>query len=283
MRIVPVHVWNHLPSADNAEGLVVRSKNPVLAKVMEERRSRFQRPQDQESYFLERIALDSRVLIIEGVSGSGKDTFQTSLKKKLEDRDVYDYSEGELLQSWKQLQIEGIFKLRVKFMKLFVNYIKDVVSRDKNSVFLLNRFHLSTYVSTIIRQPKLEREYDEIINLLKTLSVHVFILQLDENEIEERSLHPERSTAWRKHQKQIVKKDGFRDTLGRYIWQQGLILEAAERQQIPYSVIKLPSAPEIGGGWVRVPEARSVFRRDVRMNAADAKIPRRKRGLPQTL
>ena len=283
MRIVPVHVWNHLPSADNAEGLVVRSKNPVLAKVMEERRSRFQRPQDQESYFLERIALDSRVLIIEGVSGSGKDTFQTSLKKKLEDRDVYDYSEGELLQSWKQLQIEGIFKLRVKFMKLFVNYIKDVVSRDKNSVFLLNRFHLSTYVSTIIRQPKLEREYDEIINLLKTLSVHVFILQLDENEIEERSLHPERSTAWRKHQKQIVKKDGFRDTLGRYIWQQGLILEAAEKQQIPYSVIKLPSAPEIGGGWVRVPEARSVFRRDVRMNAADAKIPRRKRGLPQTL
>ena len=283
MRIVPVHVWNHLPSADNAEGLVVRSKNPVLAKVMEERRSRFQRPQDQESYFLERIALDSRVLIIEGVSGSGKDTFQTSLKKKLEDRDVYDYSEGELLQSWKQLQIEGIFKLRVKFMKLFVNYIKDVVSRDKNSVFLLNRFHLSTYVSTIIRQPKLEREYDEIINILRTLPVHVFILQLDENEIEERSLHPERSTAWRKHQKQIVKKDGFRDTLGRYIWQQGLILEAAEKQQIPYSVIKLPSAPEIGGGWVRVPEARSVFRRDVRMNAADAKIPRRKRGLPQTL
>ena len=283
MRIVPVHVWNHLPSADNAEGLVVRSKNPVLAKVMEERRSRFQRPQDQESYFLERIALDSRVLIIEGVSGSGKDTFQTSLKKKLEDRDVYDYSEGELLQSWKQLQIEGIFKLRVKFMKLFVNYIKDVVSRDKNSVFLLNRFHLSTYVSTIIRQPKLEREYDEIINVLRTLPVHVFILQLDENEIEERSLHPERSTAWRKHQKQIVKKDGFRDTLGRYIWQQGLILEAAEKQQIPYSVIKLPSAPEIGGGWVRVPEARSVFRRDVRMNAADAKIPRRKRGLPQTL
>ena len=203
MRIVPVHVWNHLPSADNAEGLVVRSKNPVLAKVMEERRSRFQRPQDQESYFLERIALDSRVLIIEGVSGSGKDTFQTSLKKKLEDRDVYDYSEGELLQSWKQLQIEGIFKLRVKFMKLFVNYIKDVVSREKNSVFLLNRFHLSTYVSTIIRQPKLEREYDEIINVLRTLSVHVFILQLDENEIEERSLHPERSTAWRKHQKQI--------------------------------------------------------------------------------
>jgi thymidylate kinase len=189
------------------------------------------------------LALDSRVLIIEGISGSGKDTFQTYLKEKLEGRDVYDYSEGELLQSWKQLQIEGIFKLRVKFMKFFVNYVKDIVSRDENAVFLLNRFHLSAYVSTIIKHPELESEYDEIINVLRTLSVHVFILQLDENEIEERSLHPERSSAWQKHQQQIVKKQGFRDTLGRHIWQQRLIIEAAKKQQIPYSVIKFPCAP----------------------------------------
>jgi len=255
----------------------------VLVNDKSVRRTQLLSLQDRDSYFLERIASESRVLIVEGISGSGKDTFQTYLKKKLDGRDVYDYSEGEVLHSWKQLQIEGIFAVRIKFMKLFVNYVRDIVSRDENAVFLLNRFHLSTYASTIIQQPKLGREYDEIINVLRTLPVHVFILQLDENEIEERSLHPERSTAWRKHQKQIVKKDGFRDTLGRYIWQQGLILEAAERQQIPYSVIKLPSAPEIGGGWVRVPEARSVFRRDVRMNAADAKISRRKRGLPQTL
>jgi thymidylate kinase len=195
------------------------------------------------------LALDSRVLIIEGISGSGKDTFQTYLKEKLEGRDLYDYSEGELLQSWKQLQIEGIFKLRVKFMKLFVNYIRDIVSRDENAVFLLNRFHLSTYVSTIIKQPELEREYDEIINVLRTLPVHVFILQLDENEIKERSLHPERSGAWQKHQRQIVKKEGFRDRLDRHIWQQRLIIEAARRQQIPYSVIKFPCAP---GNWRRI-------------------------------
>ena len=62
---------------------------------------------------------------------------------------------------------------------------------------------------TIIQQPKLEREYDEIINVLRTLPVHVFILQLDEKEIEKRSLHPERSGAWRKFQQQIVKKEGF--------------------------------------------------------------------------
>ena len=37
---------------------------------------------------------------------------------------MYDYSEGELLQSWNQFQIKDIFKLRIRFMKLFVNYVK---------------------------------------------------------------------------------------------------------------------------------------------------------------
>jgi thymidylate kinase len=247
------------------------------------RRIQVRRPQDQDSYFLERIASDCRVLIIEGISGSGKDTFQTYLKKNLEGRDVYDYSEGELLQSWNQLQIGGIFKLRVKFMKLFVNYVKDIVTLDAKAVFLMNRFHLSAYAMTIIKQPKLEREYDEIINVLRTLPVHIFILQLDENEIEKRSLHPERSSAWQKFQQQIVKKEGFHDRVERYMWQQRLILETAERQQIPYTVVKLSTAPESGDGSIRVPEARSTVWRTVRMNATDGKMSRRKRRLPETV
>jgi thymidylate kinase len=260
--------------SDKRNGLVARSEQPVLPEVIEERRTQLRRLQDQDYYCLERTALDSRVLIVEGISGSGKDTFQTYLKKKLKGRDVYDYSEGEVLHSWKQLRIEGISKLRIKFMKLFVNYVRDIVSRDENAVFLLNRFHLSTYASTIIQQPKLKREYDEIINVLRMLPVHVFILQVDENEIEERSLHPERSGAWQKFQQQIVEKGGFRDRLEK---QQRLILAAAKRQQIPYSVIKVSYEIEIGGGQVRISEAPSIVRRGVPMNAADAKISRRKR------
>ena len=279
MRIVPVYVWDKPPSADKKDGLVSRSEQPGLRKVIEQRGIQLRRLQDQDSYFVERIASDSRVLVVEGISGSGKDTFQTYLKKKLKNRDVYDYSEGEVLHSWKQLQIKGISKLRVKFMKLFMNYVRDIVSRDENAVFLLNRFHLSTYASTIIQQPKLEKEYDEIINILRTLSVHVFILQVDASEIEKRSLHPERSGAWQKFQQQIAEKNSFRDRLER---QQRLILEAANRQQIPYSVIKLPYEPEIGDGQVRISKAPSIVRRGVRMNAADAKISRRKRHLPPT-
>jgi thymidylate kinase len=216
MGIVPVHVQNLL---------------------------QLRRLQDEGSYSLESIALDSRVVIIEGISGSGKDALQAYLKEKLKGREVYDYSEGELLHSWKHFPIDGILKLRVNFLKLFVNHVRDIVSRDENAVFLLNRFHLSTYVTTIIRQPELEREYDEIINVLRTLPVHVFILQLDENEIEKRSLHSERSSAWQKLQQQMVTKDGFRNKLERYISQQRLMIEAAKRQQIPYSVIKFPYAP----------------------------------------
>jgi thymidylate kinase len=280
MKIVPVYVWDKLPIADKKDRLMSPSDEPALRKVIEQRGIKLRRPQEKNSHLLERIVLGSRILIVEGISGSGKDTFQAHLKKMLKNRDVYDYSEGEVLHSWKQLQIDGVSKLRVKFMKLFVNYVRDIVNRDDNAVFLLNRFHLSTYASTIIQQPKLEREYDEIINILRTLSVHVFILQLDESEIEKRSLHPERSGAWLKFQQQIVEKHSFRDRLER---QQRLILEAAKRQQIPYSVIKLPDEREIRNGQVRIFRVPSSVRRDLRMNTADAKISRKKRDLPRIL
>ena len=46
------------------------------------RRTQLQQLQDQDSYVLEKIALDSRVLIVEGISGSGKDELQAYLKKE---------------------------------------------------------------------------------------------------------------------------------------------------------------------------------------------------------
>ena len=119
MKIVPVYLWKHLPSADKKDRLVNRPEQPVLRKVIEQRGIKLRRSQEKDSYLLERSALNTRVLIVEGISGPGKDTFQTYLKKKLKDREVYDYSEGDVLHSWKQLQIEGIFELRIKFMKLF--------------------------------------------------------------------------------------------------------------------------------------------------------------------
>jgi broad specificity phosphatase PhoE len=55
MGIVPLYVWNHLPSADNRAGLVARSEQPVLPEVLDERRIQFRRLQDQDAYLLERL------------------------------------------------------------------------------------------------------------------------------------------------------------------------------------------------------------------------------------
>ena len=48
---------------------------------------------------------------------------------------MYDYSEGEVLHSWKQFQIEGILKLRIKFMKHFVNYVREIVRSRRERCF----------------------------------------------------------------------------------------------------------------------------------------------------
>jgi len=218
------------------------------------------RSRDPDHVF-EKAALDAQVIIIEGISGAGKDTLQKYLKKKLNRRVVHDYSEGEVLHSWKQSQIDGIYDVRIKFMKAFVNYIRGVIQRDNTAVFLLNRFHLSTYAWRVIEQRELGREYKDIVTILKSLPVHIFILHVDENEIEQRSLHPERSAAWQKFQRQILKSYSFYDRLR---MQQNLILEAAATQQIPYSVIKLNNTtPEIReNAQIRILEKPNVLHPD---------------------
>ncbi|MGB7947410.1 MAG: hypothetical protein WCH75_06995 [Candidatus Binatia bacterium] len=230
--------------ADDRDGLVVPLERPVSPEVIEERRIR--QPQDQFSYSLKEILLDSRVLIIEGIAGAGKDTFQKHLKSKLRSRVVYDYSEGELLLSWNQRPIKDIFKLQVRFMRNFIDYVADTINRDDKAVFLLNRFHISTYTMGVTEQPKLEREYNIVLKKLRTLPTHVFVLQLMESEIESRSAHPERGTAWQKFQQHILEREGFQSFVKRNALLQKAMVETATRQQIPFSIFRLPSAPNAG-------------------------------------
>jgi thymidylate kinase len=281
MRIVPVNLWNQPPSTQSPDPLLGRSKG-VLPEILAQRGIRLRGQRNHVYHFLEEIISSCRVLIAEGISGSGKDTFQNYLKESLQrrGRDVYDYSEGEVLHSWKQLQIDGILNLRVQFMKLFVDHMRDVVRRDRNAVFLLNRFHLSTYASTIVQQPNLQGQYNQVINVLRMLPIHVFILQLDDDEIEQRSFHPERSGAWRKFQQQIVDKHSFRNRLQQ---QQKLILEAAKSQQIAYSVIRLLSEPSIGNGQIRLSTAPRIAHRAARLNRANTKMTESKTSDPPIL
>ena len=246
MKIIPVYIWDKPPITAKKDRLVRVSEQSVLRKVIEQRGIKLRRPEVKNFYLPEKIALDSRVLIIEGIAGSGKDTFQKYLKSKLRRRIVYDYSEGELLLSWNQRPIKDIFKLQVRLMRNFIDYVADTINRDDKAVFLLNRFHLSTYTMGVTEQPNLQREYNIVLQKLRKLPTHIFILELMESEIEPRSAHPERGTAWHRFQQHILEREGFQSFVKRNALLQKAMVETAIRQQIPFSILRLPSVPSPG-------------------------------------
>src|SRR5215210_2494215 len=101
MATVTANLWSNIPSAEKKGELLARSEQPVPPEVGVESRIQRRQSHDRNSHFLEKILTQSRVLISEGIPGSGKDTFQAYLNEWLKNRVVYDYSEGELLHSWK--------------------------------------------------------------------------------------------------------------------------------------------------------------------------------------
>src|SRR5688572_8779494 len=137
MRIVPIRVWGVSSRIAKEDGLSV--------SIVAENRNELIPARNRQAFALDNILSSSRIIILEGISGSGKDTFQKYLKSKLRGRVVHDYSEGELLWSWKHQQIKDIFKMQIRLMRNFLEYVALTVKRDDKAIFLLNRFHLSTY------------------------------------------------------------------------------------------------------------------------------------------
>jgi thymidylate kinase len=260
-----------------ARDFAAKKRNEKMLTTDKFVRTQLPRLENEDSNLVERIASDSRVLIIEGISGSGKDTFQKYLKSKLRSRVVYEYSEGELLLSWNQRPIKEIFKLQVRLMRNFINYAADTITRDDRAVFLLNRFHISTYTMGVAEQPKLEREYNIALKKLRTLPTHVFILQLMESEIESRSSHPERGAAWQKFQQHILKREGFQNFVKRNALLQKTMIETAIRQQIPFSILRLPSAPDVGITGRRTPIMKIIENLDGTLEPQTVKSSQRRR------
>jgi thymidylate kinase len=243
MRIVPISVWGVASSLANDVGSSAWSDK--AASIFAEKRNESV-PAHNRQFALASILSSSRIIVIEGISGAGKDTFQRYLKSKLRGRNVYDYSEGELLLSWNQRPIKDIFKLQVRLIRNFIKYAADTIRSDDGAVFLLNRFHLSTYTMGVTEQPKLEREYNIVLKTLRSLPAHVFILQLMDSEIESRSSHPERGAAWHKFQQHILEREGFQNFVRRNALLQKAMIETAIRQQIPFSILRLPSEIKTG-------------------------------------
>jgi thymidylate kinase len=245
MRIVPIRVWGSASSFVKENGSSAWPEEP--APIFEKKGDASLR--NLQPFALDNILSSSRVIIIEGISGSGKDTLQKYLKSKLRSRVVHDYSEGEFLWSWKHQQIKDIFKMQIRLMRNFLDYVAMALERDDKALFLLNRFHLSTYTmytTGITEQATLEREYNMVIKALRALPTHVFLLQLMEEEMEARSSHPERGVAWRRFQQHILEREGFGNFVKRNVALQKAMIETAIRQNIPFSILRLPSASTLG-------------------------------------
>jgi len=182
---------------------------------------------------------NARIIIIEGVAGSGKDTLQQLLKKQFKDKVIYDYAEGDLLFTWKLARVKEIGKLRLELLNHFTDFISEIITEEPQSIFLLNRFHLSNYMAHVSKDEKLRPQYDQIIGKLKKLPVHILLLQLTAEEINKRSSHTERPGFWKRYQKIMIKEDGFTDRIGRYLNEQKLMLNEAKKNNLSYSIIHL--------------------------------------------
>jgi hypothetical protein len=271
MVILPVRVWG---SASGVGGIDSSEPEGAATTLDRKNHQKLSAP-TLPSFSLDSILSSSRIIIIEGISGSGKDTFQKYLKSKLRTRHVYDYSEGDLLLSWNQRPIKDIFKLQVRLMKNFIDYATGVINEDDAAVFLLNRFHLSTYTMGVTEQPRLEREYNLVLTKLQRLPTHVFILQLIEGEIESRSSHPERGTAWQRFKQHILKREGFQDFVKRNVLLQNALIETAIRQNVPFSIVRLPSAANTV--ITRGRSSLAKIAKDTRLNSPTLKSLQRRR------
>lgn len=183
------------------------------------------------------LVRENRIFIIEGVAGSGKDTFVNILKKQLGEKGclVYDFSEGELLFSWKHFWIKGIDILKIKYLHSLLDYCEELIKDNPKTTIIFNRFHI-TYplVSKYNKEAKLL--YDRLINRLQNLPVHIFIGILTKEDIEKRASHSERKDKiWGLHQQKRLKFKKVDSLLELYTKEQEEIFKMVQKQGIPYS------------------------------------------------
>jgi deoxyadenosine/deoxycytidine kinase len=185
-----------------------------------------------------RIPKESRILIIEGIAGAGKSTLKESLKVRFKDKNVYEFSEEELLLGWKQAHIPRLSKLRLDFFNRFLDYVEKKLS-EENAVFILERFHISLKIIEWDHDKDFEGGYDRILSRIKELPVHILIPKLNESQIKERASHRERNKEWSDYLNEKLRSRGFSDLVSLYVAEQKEIFDIAEKQGIPYSTLKM--------------------------------------------
>lgn len=182
---------------------------------------------------------DARVIILEGIAGSGKTTLKGYLKKHLKSHAYYEFTEQELLLGWKHIHVPHMSALRLKFIQLFLDDLERKLKAKPEALFILERFHLSIKVLEWEFEGSFAAEYETIVQRLKQLPVHILIAELDREQIRERMHHRERSWQWREFVEEKLTLRGYQDLETLSIEQQKAFFDAASEQGIPFSAIKV--------------------------------------------
>jgi len=184
--------------------------------------------------------INKKIFIVEGITGSGKDTLIKHLREKLSHKLIYDYSEEDLLANWKHFWINDIHSIRLYFMEQFLEYCETIIKNNCNAVFILNRFHLSYAVFTHLSDKKSHKRYRAIVEKLLHLASCVYIAVLDEQLIESRSNHIERvDPLWKIHLQKRLATSGFSTLKDLYSSDQRKIISLAQEQGLPYELTQV--------------------------------------------
>lgn len=178
-----------------------------------------------------------RIVIVEGIAGSGKSTLVRHLKKHLKYKNLLEFDEQEQLLSWKHIHVPGVSRLRIEYVNLFLNYIEEKLKSEPDTLFIFERFHLSIRVLEWEFENDFNDRYKEIVERLRSLPVHILIAKLDPKEIQERMLHRERSAQWDRFIDEKLQLRGFPDLETLSVAQQTAFFEAAAEQKIPFTPV----------------------------------------------
>ena len=169
-----------------------------------------------------------RIFIIEGVSGSGKSTLFRELAEQFPA--AISFSEEELLFQWRDNLLPGITEFRLELFEKVADLLEREM-RKKERVFILERFHLSLKVLDYAKDAGLTKRYGKLIERLKKLPVHVFLLT------KRKESHEERGKDWKSYLVWKRKAAGALTIKEMYAKERALFLKLAKSQGIPYTLL----------------------------------------------
>jgi thymidylate kinase len=179
--------------------------------------------------------IESRVIILEGVPGSGKTNLQERIRDAARGRCVSLFPEEALLFGWIHAWLPGIDALRMALMHRIIDHIQHTITKRPESLFVLTRFHISYLIFATM--PDMEA-YNSLISRLREIPVLVLVPHIPLDMIATRAVHVERADPlWRAHLDKRLAKSGFSDISSMYNAEQHKVQEILAAQQLQYEIL----------------------------------------------